>query len=168
MSRHKYHPYHVCLHQELTPNDFQKRLDFCNWCLIQCDRDPEFVHNVLWTDEAQFCRNANVNLHNAHYWSDTNPHWLRQHRHQVTWAANVWCGIFRGHIVGPYFIDGNLTGREYTDDVLKGEVSEFALELPLNVLKQMWFQHDGAPPHFSLGTRQILDANFPNQWIGRG
>lgn len=82
LSRHSYHPYHVCLHQELRPSDFQKRLDFCNWCLIQCDEDPEFLNRVIWTDEAQFCRDSNVNLHNAHYWCDQNPHWLREHKHQ--------------------------------------------------------------------------------------
>lgn len=168
LSRHSYHPYHVCLHQELRPSDFQKRLDFCNWCLIQCDEDREFLNRVLWTDEAQFCRNSNVNLHNAHYWSDQNPHWLREHKHQVRWSVNVWCGIYNGCIVGPYFIDGNLTGKKYTECVLKGVVSEFASELPLAALKKMWFQHDGAPPHFSSLARKFVDESFPNQWIGRG
>ncbi|GBN22194.1 hypothetical protein AVEN_191441-1 [Araneus ventricosus] len=31
----------------------------------------------------------------------------------------------------------------------------------------MWFQHDGAPPHFSLYVQSALDAKFPGQWIGR-
>lgn len=64
------HPYHMRLHQELRPNDFQKRLDFCNWRLIQCDKDAVFLNSVLWTDQAQFCRDSrdsNVSLHNAHY-----------------------------------------------------------------------------------------------------
>ncbi|GBN72912.1 hypothetical protein AVEN_88546-1 [Araneus ventricosus] len=30
----------------------------------------------------------------------------------------------------------------------------------------MWSQHDGAPPHFSLDVRSVLDAKFPGQWIG--
>lgn len=32
----------------------------------------------------------------------------------------------------------------------------------------LYFQHDGAPPHFTLGVRSILDENFPGRWIGRG
>ncbi|EZA52871.1 hypothetical protein X777_07689 [Ooceraea biroi] len=32
----------------------------------------------------------------------------------------------------------------------------------------MWFQHDGAPAHFSLNVRQYLDQRFLNRWIGRG
>lgn len=31
----------------------------------------------------------------------------------------------------------------------------------------MYFQQDGAPPHYSLLVRYILDTIFPNRWIGR-
>ncbi|KAG0432315.1 hypothetical protein HPB47_020960 [Ixodes persulcatus] len=83
LRKHKLHPYHISLHQDLSECDFEKRLEFSNWALIKTDEDPDFLTNVLWTDEAQFCRNGNVNVHNAHYWSDSNPHWLRQHNHQI-------------------------------------------------------------------------------------
>ena len=32
----------------------------------------------------------------------------------------------------------------------------------------MWFQHDGAPPHYDITTRQCLDTMFQDNWIGRG
>ena len=32
----------------------------------------------------------------------------------------------------------------------------------------MWFQHDGAPPHFDVDVRRRLDNPFPGHWIGRG
>jgi len=32
----------------------------------------------------------------------------------------------------------------------------------------MYFQHDGAPPHFSQVVRQYLNHKFSNRWIGRG
>ena len=32
----------------------------------------------------------------------------------------------------------------------------------------MYYQHDGAPPHFSQVVRQYLNHKFPNRWIGRG
>jgi len=32
----------------------------------------------------------------------------------------------------------------------------------------MYYQHDGAPPHFSQVVRQHLNNKFPNRWIGRG
>lgn len=167
LRRHNLHPYHVCLHQDLSEGDFEKRLEFCNWALIKADEDRDFFHKVIWTDEAKFCNDGNVNLHNAHYWSDQNPHWLRQHNHQVRWSVNVWCGILGNRIIGPYFIQGNLTGRNYTADVLNGVVDDFASDLPLQDLRQTWFQHDGAPPHFSSHARRWLDHNFPDRWIGR-
>lgn len=30
-----------------------------------------------------------------------------------------------------------------------------------------YFQQDGAPPHFALTVRALLDLKFPNRWIGR-
>lgn len=35
--------------------------------------------------------------------------------------------------------------------------------LPLNTI----FQPDGAPPHYRLAVRQVLDENLPGAWIGR-
>ncbi|GFS62717.1 uncharacterized protein TNCV_3201711 [Trichonephila clavipes] len=32
----------------------------------------------------------------------------------------------------------------------------------------MWFQHDGAPAHFSANVRSALDTAYPGRWIGRG
>lgn len=33
--------------------------------------------------------------------------------------------------------------------------------------KQLWFQQDGAPPHYALPVRTYLDDIFPQKWIGR-
>ena len=32
----------------------------------------------------------------------------------------------------------------------------------------MWFQQDGAPPHYSRAARETLIIEFPDRWIGRG
>lgn len=40
--------------------------------------------------------------------------------------------------------------------------------VPLQTRRQMCYQHDGAPPHFSEVVRQYLNHKFPNWWIGRG
>jgi hypothetical protein len=41
-------------------------------------------------------------------------------------------------------------------------------DVPLVFNVNDWFQHDGAPPHFSREVRGILDRQYPNCWIGRG
>lgn len=106
LHKRKYHPYHVSLHQHFQPGDNCKRLDFCNWILNQTDENRNFLNRIIWTDEAHFSRNAQVNIHNAHYWSHTNPHWLRDSKHQYVWSFNVWAGIYNGAILGPVFSMG--------------------------------------------------------------
>lgn len=32
----------------------------------------------------------------------------------------------------------------------------------------MFFQHDGAPPHFSNQIRNHLNDTYPDRWVGRG
>jgi len=32
----------------------------------------------------------------------------------------------------------------------------------------MYFQHDGAPPHYTRCVREYLNEYFPNRWLGRG
>jgi hypothetical protein len=40
--------------------------------------------------------------------------------------------------------------------------------VPLEVRREMWFQHDGAPAHFTNIVHEYLDEKFGNKWIGRG
>ena len=32
----------------------------------------------------------------------------------------------------------------------------------------MYFQHDGAPPHYTIRVREFLNEIFPCRWLGRG
>ena len=47
-------------------------------------------------------------------------------------------------------------------------VSTLLENVPQQRRRQMYYQHDGAPPHFSQVLRQELNHKFPNRWIGRG
>jgi hypothetical protein len=40
--KHKYHPYHISLHQDLHGNDFVNRMDLCNFVLQKINQDPMF------------------------------------------------------------------------------------------------------------------------------
>ena len=35
-------------------------------------------------------------------------------------------------------------------------------------LDSLWWQQDGAPPHYARVIRELLNDNFGEQWIGRG
>ena len=108
-----FHPYHMQLHQELHGRDFESRVDFCTWILVQVANNAAFVSHILFSDESRFHNNGSVNRHNMHYWSAENPHWVRQAAFQVRWGVNVWCGILGEHLIGPHFFEEPLTGARY-------------------------------------------------------
>lgn len=168
LRRNGLHPYHVHLHHALVDRDFQNRLDFCNWVLNCVAEDRHITEKILWTDEAKFGRSAQVNIHNAHYWSTRNPHWVLRAMHQYQWSFNVWCGILDGSVIGPLFFDNTLNSDRYVKDILQGPVDRLQTEMPLSRCAELWFQHDGAPPHASRQTQEWLNRRFPMQWIGRG
>ena len=41
-------------------------------------------------------------------------------------------------------------------------------DVPVQVRRQLIFQHDGAPAHFSRQVREHLNAHYPDRWIRRG
>lgn len=162
------HPFRMHRHQGLEPQDPQNRLDFCNWLLLQEEINDRFLPNVIFTDEARFSRDGTVNTQNMHYWSDTNPFWLRADHHQRQWSVNVWCGLYGQQLIGPVFFQGTLTAARYTEMILKNVVEPFVDDLPLAVRRDIWYQHDGATPHYALLSRNWLNNEFNGQWIGRG
>lgn len=163
----KFHPYHIMRVQELHGNDFANRVGFCNWAVQQIDRDRLFFHRVLFSDECTFQNTGFVNIHNAHYWSAENPHWVRQVNAQQRWSVNVWCGLLGSQIIGPFFFDRTLNGARYLE-FLQNDLPVLLEEVDLRTRRTMWFQQDGAPPHYARAVRQHLDELFPAQWIGRG
>jgi hypothetical protein len=77
----------------------------------------------------------------------------------------VWCGIINNSIIGPYIFD---------EGSVNGELYLFMLEnylLPCLCHRDdnddIFFQQDGAQPHYSLAVRGLLDLKFPGRWIGR-
>ena len=167
LKEHKLHPYHVVLHQELKQADFDLRLDHSVWLKEMVDENPNFLSQILWTDEATFTSSGKVNLHNSHYWSETNPHWQREVNYQNRWSVNVWCGILNGEIIGPYFFEETLKGDRYLEFLIN-DLPILLENVSLQIRLNMWYQQDGCPAHFANVVRQYLNTAFPSRWIGRG
>ena len=51
---------------------------------------------------------------------------------------------------------------------LRNELPGLLEDIPLMIRSQMYFQHDGAPPHYTRHVRDYLNESFPNRWLGRG
>lgn len=154
------YPYHIQQVQRLELCDFEPRLNFSRWIL----RRRRIISRCLFTDEAQFTRDGVFNLRNSHVWADGNPFVTRQTNSQHRFSVNIWCGVLDNRLIGPHVLPHTLTGEYYLD----------FLQNMLPVLLEdadiggMYFQHDGASPHFRLIVRNFLNENFPNMWIGRG
>lgn len=162
----KFHPYKVHLVQELNEDDPDRRTEFCDLMMNKIDRDPNFLYNIVFSDECTFTLKGEVNRHNCRYWSDTNPHWVREDHTQYPEKVNVWEGIFNDTLVGPFFIDGDLTAAKY-EDMLRNQIVPRIREIAGDNFDDTWYQQDGAAPHYGRDVRAFLDTQFPHRWIGR-
>jgi len=138
------YPYHVQRVQHLGPGDFAQRLEFCKWL----NGSRQLHRYILFTDEAQFNRDGVNNTHNSHVWADENPHATVESNCQLRFSVNVWCAVLDDQLIGPFILEGRLTGEAYLR-FLQEELPRLLEDVPLNKRGRMYFQHDGAPPHFS-------------------
>lgn len=170
LKNYKFHPFKITLLQELNEDDYDRRLQFCEYFSEQLILNQNLLYNTCFSDECTFMLNGEVNRHNCRYWSDTNPHLFREYHTQHPQKLNVWAGILGNHFVGPFFIEGNLNGNTYLQ-LLENAIDPMitdTLENDNNLIEnQLTFQQDGAPPHYAVYVRQFLDEHFPGRWIGR-
>lgn len=161
------HPYHVQKVHAMSPEDYPQRLQYANWFLQQLTGNQNFCSSILFTDEAGFTRDGIINSHNLHLWGEENPHAMIETRHQQRFMVNVWAGIIGSNLIGPFVLEERLNGVVYLQ-FLQQHLNNLLEEVPLQIRGQMWYMHDGAPPHFHGLVRQYLSNAFGNQWIGRG
>ena len=157
------YPYHDQRVQHLEPGDDAQRMDLCHWIKAH----PELLSIILFTDKASFTRDGINNSLNLHTWSHDNPHETSVTYFQRRFSVNVRCGVLGNRLFGPFVFDNNLTGNTYVA-FLRNELPGLLEDIPLMIWSQMYFQHDGAPPHYTRHVRNYLNESFPNHWLGRG
>lgn len=156
-------PYIPRLIHGLLEDDPDRRSQFCEHFVSLCEDNTTFLNQIVWTDEAAFKLSGHVNRHNCVYWSDKNPHFtIATELNQP--GIIVWAGISSAGIVGPVFFEGTVSGEKYLEK-LKTAIVPALKERP--DFNSLYFQHDGAPPHFATAVRNFLDETFPDKWIGR-
>ena len=155
------YPYNV-QRVHLGPGDFAQRLEFCKWLNGSRQLHPY----ILFTDEVQFNRDGVNNTHNCHVWADENPHATVESNFQLRFSVNVWCAVLDGQLIGPFILEGCLTGEAYLR-FLQEKLPRLLEDVPLKKRGRIYLQHDGAP-HFSREVRNFLNYRFPGRWIGRG
>lgn len=171
LKKNKFHAYKFKLVHALNEDDPDRRLQFCEEIGELIDANTNFVYNVAFSDECTFFVNGTVNKHNCRYWDTENPHVYREFSTQYPEKLNVWAGMLGNHILGPFFIDGNLTGEHYLQMLQESvfpAIVEVIAQHPHEFDEDIvHFQQDGAPPHFHRQVRAFLNTQLNGQWIGR-
>lgn len=160
------YPYHKQKTQELLPEDYPKRIQYCEWLLLQQAEDPRFTNKILWTDEATFTRKGIFNSRNYHVWAHENPHAIHVSSYQHEFSLNVWLGILDNRLIGPLFLPARLNADGFLN-LLNNEFNPLLDDVTLRQRQQMMFQMDGCPAHWGLAPRNWLNQNYPHRWIGR-
>ena len=98
----KFHPYKMCVVQELRATDYEQREDFAIRMQVLLEENENAF--IIMSDEAHFHLSGEVSKQNLHSWASENPlhiHKKLLHSEHVT----VWCAIGIFGIIGPYFFE---------------------------------------------------------------
>lgn len=166
LRRYKLKPFKPKFLHTLEEGDDNRRLEYCFWAQGNYLNDRHFLEKIMFSDEATFTTNGVVSSQNCRYWTTENPHWVINCKRQYSEKVNVWCGILGERIIGPFFFLQTLNAIRLLH-FLNNELMEVIDDFPLAVLRDMFFQLDGASIHNSIIVRRWLNVNFPQKWIGR-
>lgn len=163
LKKHGFKSFKYQIHHHIYENDFQRRLNYCNWFLDNLNINPVFHHNILFTDEARFTNLGMFNRNNTRYWAVENQRLVREGAFQERFGINVWLGIIGRNIIGPIFFYRPLNGEMYLD-FLQNQIEQFINNLQEN--ENLIFQQDGAPAHNSRIVANYLNRRYGENWLG--
>ncbi|GFV32494.1 uncharacterized protein TNCV_1677801 [Trichonephila clavipes] len=109
----------------INQNNHQARRRFVERAHNEIAVVPDFHKRILFSDEAHFGLNGYVNKQNCRIWSEANPQVYVEtplHPEKLT----VWCALWAGGIIGPYFFKNN-EGHNVTvnDDRYRAMITNF-------------------------------------------
>ena len=131
--------------------------------LHRANADPDYLRRVCFSDESTFHTSGLVHRHNCRIWGQEKPREIRQWE-RASPKVNVWCGVFIDAIIGPFFFEDQTVNQKNFLEMLEGQIIPEVLRKREDAI----FQLDGAPPHWGLQVRGMLNDVFPDGWIGRG
>ncbi|GBP14207.1 hypothetical protein EVAR_73519_1 [Eumeta japonica] len=77
----------------------------------------------------------------------------------------VWCALWAGGIIGPYFLDQNVT---VNGDRFRAMITNFFITgLNNHDVQEMWFQQKGATCRTACATIDLLKDTFGDRLISR-
>lgn len=156
-------PWKPTYSQELHDGDEDRRLQFCEKIQQEINNDINYLRKLTFSDECTFHLSGHVNKHNLVYWASENP----QIRHTIkggkSKSISVWALLGYRGLIDFEIVEDTVNGNRYCDILCKKVLPFFTR--PIN--RTMIFQQDGAPAHYCLEARKLLDQNLQGRWIGR-
>lgn len=158
----KLFPYKSRDERLLTDSARAERLEFCQKFLEKAE-DPDFLKNILFTDEAIFDMNPIINKQNCR-------HWLKEKPSPVAFKTSfpakqmVWIGFTKSFVIGPYFFPTNVNADSYCEMIESFVLPKLKEKRKLS---RTIFQQDGARPHTAEKTLDLLHDSFPAGIISR-
>ena len=110
-----YKPYKLRPVQELKNDDPFRRLTFCEQVIELIRLGILRTRNLCVTDECTIYLKIRPNQQNCREWSRENHHPILDCNTQYQQKVNVWAGLYKGQVVGPFFIPGNLNGQGFSE-----------------------------------------------------
>ena len=121
-------------HQEFRDNDYISRMTYAEITSELINNNDLTLDNIFFTDECTFVLKHRPNRQHYQVWGRQNPHIVLDTNTQYQAKVNVWAGMYRGNIVGPFFINGNLNGPTFRE-LLQNQVVPTLYRLGMNVSK---------------------------------
>ena len=157
--------YKVQKKHQLLPNDYHRRMTFCNWLL---QRHERFCDKLIMTDEAAFSMDGTVNTQNTRFWSENRPEGFVFEKSIRREKLSLWAGVCgNGCVIGSFFYEGTLTGIK-CGEMLDDRILPSIREACGNMRRDIWFMQDGAPAHRGLNVRHKLHEVFGYRVLGLG
>ena len=128
------HPYCMHIRQELSPRDFERRLNFARWLTDRCRRNENFLRNFVVSAEATFWMNGQVNSRNVRVYTPAgNPPAFNYDVSCSRQKWTVWLGLCgNGGVIGPFFFHRSVSGVNYLQmintDVFRQLLQHFQMQ----------------------------------------
>lgn len=155
------HPYKVSVVQQLYPQDFNQRVQYCEW-FNQHLHNNNLLDVTFFTDEAWVHLSGYVNSQNYRTWGTENPHVFVEttlHPQKI----GIWVAVSRRRILGPIFFRETVTAERY-----RGFLEEAIGQMHDDELTTGYFQQDGATAHTANATIEHLETYYGDRVISRG
>lgn len=104
-----------------------------------------------------------TNKQDSRYWAQANPLYTVSLNNQNRSSLNVWAGIVGDRVVGPYIYEQNMDAA-FLIHIIRNELRYLLINNPI-LLRNMWWQMDGAGPHNTLLVAEALAEVFADRII---